>query len=414
MLYTLFEYIESHYDIPGARLFQYLSFRAALSMIISLIVAMFFGKRIIQFLRRKQIGETVRELGLDGQKEKDGTPTMGGIIIILAILFPTILLCDLTNIYIQLMIFAVLWMGMIGFIDDYIKVFKKNKQGLKGKFKVMGQIILGVVVSVVILYNSDVTIRMNKDATYKEMVQNGEILDVEDIGADYVDVHTYLTNVPFLKGNQLDYSKILPVFPNNPPLNAALIFIPLVVFIITAVSNASNLTDGLDGLATGVSAIIGGTLGIFAYVSGHTIFAEYLSIFYIPYSSELVVFSACFVGACIGFLWFNAYPASIFMGDTGSLTIGAIIATMAIMLRKELLIPILCGIFLVESISVILQVGYFKYTKGKYGEGRRLFKMAPLHHHYQKLGLHESKIVSRFWVVGVMLAVIAIITLKIR
>ncbi|GAA5220930.1 phospho-N-acetylmuramoyl-pentapeptide-transferase [Membranihabitans marinus] len=414
MLYTLFEYIESHYDIPGARLFQYLSFRAAMSMILSLIVAMFFGKRIIRFLRKKQIGETVRELGLAGQKEKEGTPTMGGVIIILAILVPTILLCDLTNIYIQLMIFAVLWMGMIGFVDDYIKVFKKNKQGLKGKFKIMGQIILGVVVSVVILYNSDVTIRMNKDATYKEMVQNGEILDVEDIGGDYVDVHTYLTNVPFFKGNQLDYSKVLPLFPNNPPLNAALIFIPLVIFIITAVSNASNLTDGLDGLASGISAIIGGTLGIFAYVSGHTIFAEYLSIFYIPYSSELVVFSACFVGACIGFLWFNAYPASIFMGDTGSLTIGAIIATMAIMLRKELLIPILCGVFLVESISVILQVIYFKYTRGKYGEGRRLFKMAPLHHHYQKLGLHESKIVSRFWVIGVMLAVIAIITLKIR
>lgn len=414
MLYSLFQYIEANYDFPGARLFQYLSFRAALSTILSLIVAMFFGKRIIRFLRRQQIGETVRELGLAGQKEKEGTPTMGGVIIILAILVPTLLLCNLSNVYIQLMIFSVLWMGLIGFVDDYIKVFKKNKQGLKGKFKVLGQIILGLVISLVVLFNHEVTVRLDK-GTATRLIEQGEAeFDSENQNAAYVDVHTYLTNVPFVKGNQLNYSKILPIFKDNPPLNAALVFIPLVIFIITAVSNASNLTDGLDGLATGVAAIIGTALGIFAYVSGNFIFADYLSIFYIPFSSELVVFSACFVGACIGFLWYNAYPATIFMGDTGSLTLGAVIATMAIVLRKELLIPILCGIFLVESLSVILQVFYFKYTRKKYGEGRRLFKMAPLHHHFQKLGLHESKIVSRFWVVGVLLAVIAIITLKLR
>ncbi|WP_236980294.1 phospho-N-acetylmuramoyl-pentapeptide-transferase [Membranihabitans maritimus] len=412
MLYALFEYIESNYDFPGARLFQYISFRSGLSVILSLIVAMFFGKRIIRFLRRKQIGETVRELGLKGQKEKEGTPTMGGVIIILAILVPTLLLSNLSNIYIQLMIFTVLWMGLIGFVDDYIKVFRKNKQGLKGKFKIMGQIILGLVVSIVMITQKDITVRMDKKLVTEHQMENGDV-QPSDENSKYVDVHNYLTNVPFFKGNQLDYSKIIPV-SSSAPLNAGLVFIPLVIFIITAVSNASNLTDGLDGLATGVSAIIGATLGIFAYVSGNTIFAEYLNIFYLPESSELVVFAACFVGACIGFLWFNAYPASIFMGDTGSLTIGAIIAGMAIMLRKELLIPILCGIFLVESLSVILQVSYFKYTKRKYGQGRRIFKMSPLHHHYQKSGLHESKIVSRFWVVGVMLAVVAIITLKIR
>ncbi|HLT95064.1 MAG TPA: phospho-N-acetylmuramoyl-pentapeptide-transferase [Membranihabitans sp.] len=412
MLYALFEYIETHFDLPGARLFQYISFRSALAIIISLIVTLFFGKKIINLLARKQIGESVRDLGLTGQKSKEGTPTMGGIIIILAILVPTLLLADLTNIYIQLMIFTVIWMGLIGFVDDYIKVFRKNKSGLKGKFKVIGQIILGLVVSITMMTHHEITVRIDKKLAKDSQLERSASVNTPQ-ETPYVDVHNYLTNVPFLKENQLDYSQILPV-SDNGRTNAALIFIPLVVFIIISVSNASNLTDGLDGLATGVSAIIGATLGIFSYVSGNTIFAEYLNIFYLPATSELVVFSACFVGACVGFLWYNAYPATIFMGDTGSLTLGAIIASMSILLRKELLIPILCGIFLVEALSVVLQVSYFKYTKRKYGEGRRIFKMSPLHHHYQKLGYHESKIVSRFWIVGVMLAVVAIITLKIR
>ena len=412
MLYALFEYIETHFDLPGARLFQYISFRSALAIIISLIVTLFFGKKIINLLAHKQIGESVRDLGLSGQKSKEGTPTMGGIIIILAILVPTLLLADLTNIYIQLMIFTVIWMGLIGFVDDYIKVFRKNKSGLKGKFKVIGQIILGLVVSITMMTHHEITVRIDKKLAKDSQLERSAFMNTPP-ETPYVDVHNYLTNVPFLKENQLDYSQILPV-SDNGRTNAALIFIPLVVFIIISVSNASNLTDGLDGLATGVSAIIGATLGIFSYVSGNTIFAEYLNIFYLPATSELVVFSACFVGACVGFLWYNAYPATIFMGDTGSLTLGAIIASMSILLRKELLIPILCGIFLVEALSVVLQVSYFKYTKRKYGEGRRIFKMSPLHHHYQKLGYHESKIVSRFWIIGVMLAVVAIITLKIR
>ncbi|HLU92759.1 MAG TPA: phospho-N-acetylmuramoyl-pentapeptide-transferase [Membranihabitans sp.] len=411
MLYALFEYIETNFDLPGARLFQYISFRSALAVIISLIVTLFFGKKIIKLLARKQIGESVRDLGLSGQKSKEGTPTMGGIIIILAIMVPTLLLADLSNIYIQLMIFTVVWMGLIGFVDDYIKVFRKNKSGLKGKFKIMGQVILGLVISITMMTNQEITVRIDKKLAKESQVELQQTQDQQE--TPYVDVHNYLTNVPFLKENQLDYSQILPVSSHNRT-NAALIFIPLVIFIIISVSNASNLTDGLDGLATGVSAIIGTTLGIFSYVSGNTIFAEYLNIFYLPATSELVVFSACFVGACVGFLWYNAYPATIFMGDTGSLALGAIIASMSILLRKELLIPILCGIFLVEALSVVLQVSYFKYTKRKYGEGRRIFKMSPLHHHYQKLGYHESKIVSRFWIIGVMLAVIAIITLKIR
>ncbi len=413
MLYALFEYIETQFDLPGARLFQYISFRSALAVIISLIVTLFFGKKIIHYLASKQIGESVRDLGLSGQKSKEGTPTMGGIIIILAILVPTLLLADLSNIYIQLMIFTVVWMGLIGFIDDYIKVFKKNKSGLKGKFKIMGQIILGLVISITMMTQQDITVRIDKKLAKPSQLEQQRLNSPDQKDNSYVDVHNYMTNVPFLKENQLDYSQIIPISSHNRT-NAAIIFIPLVVFIIIAVSNASNLTDGLDGLATGVSAIIGGTLGIFSYVSGNTIFAEYLNIFYLPATGELVVFTACFVGACVGFLWYNAYPATIFMGDTGSLTLGAIIASISILLRKELLIPILCGIFLVEVLSVVLQVTYFKYTKKKYGQGRRIFKMSPLHHHYQKLGYHESKIVSRFWIVGVMLAVIAVITLKIR
>jgi len=409
MLYALFQYIESQNGLPGARLFTYISFRSGLAIILSLFVTLFFGKKIIEILAKKQIGESVRDLGLAGQKSKEGTPTMGGLIIILAILVPTILLADLTNIYVQIMIFTVLWMGMIGFADDYIKVFRQNKKGLKGRFKIMGQIVLGVVISGVMLTQDDITVRMDKNMTKSSNVEVAQIHP----GQPYVDVHSYMTNVPFLKRNQLDYSKILPI-TGNDKTNAALIFIPLVIFIITAVSNASNLTDGLDGLATGVSAIIGATLGVFAYVSGNTIFADYLNIFYLPATGELVVFMACFVGACVGFLWYNAYPATVFMGDTGSLTLGAIIAGMAILLRKELLIPALCGIFFVEALSVVLQVTYFKYTKKKFGLGKRLFRMAPLHHHYQKLGYHESKIVTRFWIVSVMLAVFAVITLKIR
>ena len=411
MLYALFEYIETNFDLPGARLFQYISFRSALAVIISLIVTLFFGKKIIKLLARKQIGESVRDLGLSGQKSKEGTPTMGGIIIILAIMVPTLLLADLSNIYIQLMIFTVVWMGLIGFVDDYIKVFRKNKSGLKGKFKIMGQVILGLVISITMMTNQEITVRIDKKLAKESQVELQQTQDQQE--TPYVDVHNYLTNVPFLKENQLDYSQILPVSSHNRT-NAALIFIPLVIFIIISVSNASNLTDGLDGLATGVSAIIGTTLGIFSYVSGNTIFAEYLNIFYLPATSELVVFSACFVGACVGFLWYNAYPATIFMGDTGSLTLGGIIAALAIILRKELLIPILCGIFLMENLSVVLQVSYFKYTKRKYGEGRRIFLMSPLHHHYQKKGMHEALIVTRFWIVGILLAVITMITLKVR
>lgn len=409
MLYALFQYIESQNGLPGSRLFTYISFRSGMGVMLSLFVTLFFGKKIIRMLARKQIGESVRDLGLAGQKSKEGTPTMGGVIIILAILVPTLLLADLTNIYIQIMLFTVVWMGMIGFVDDYIKVFQKNKKGLKGQFKIMGQIVLGVVISGAMLTQEGVTVRMDKTNMEAGEVQFSESGDEKT----YVDVQNYMTNVPFLKRNQLDYSKILPL-TGNDKTNAALIFIPLVIFIITAVSNASNLTDGLDGLATGVSAIIGATLGVFAYVSGNTIFADYLNIFYLPATGELVVFMACFVGACVGFLWYNAYPATVFMGDTGSLTLGAIIAGMAVLLRKELLIPALCGIFFVEALSVVLQVSYFKYTKKKYGLGRRLFRMSPLHHHYQKLGYHESKIVTRFWIVSVMLAVFAVITLKVR
>lgn len=419
MLYHLFEYLDREFDLPGAGLFRFISFRAGVAIMISLIISLMLGSRIIRSLRRLQIGETVRDLGLEGQKQKEGTPTMGGLIMLLAILVPCLLLARLDNVYIILMVLTTVWMGVIGFIDDYIKIFKKNKQGLKAKFKLFGQIVLGLIVGVTMLFHHDVVIRLTPEEAAKngyEVMNHVQIHDAAVPGGwkDMVYCKSSLTNVPFFKGNQLDYKNLVAFMGDNAQNWIWLVFIPLTILIVTAVSNGSNLTDGLDGLATGVSAIIALTLAMLAYVSGNTIIADYLNILYIPYSGELVIFSCCFLGACIGFLWYNSYPAKVFMGDTGSLTIGGIIAVMAIALRKELLIPLLCGIFLVEILSVMIQVYYFKYTKKKYGEGRRIFRMSPLHHHFQKLGMHEAKIVTRFWIVGVMLAVLTLITLKVR
>ena len=414
MLYYLFEFLERNYDLPGAGLFQYISFRSGAAIIISLLISIYFGKGIIRSLKKRQIGESVRELGLEGEASKQGTPTMGGLIIVLAIIVPTLLLCRLDNVYVWLMIIVTLWMTAIGFIDDYIKVFRKDKKGLHGKFKVLGQVVLGLIVSLVFLYHPDILVRLPQaDLAQDGMTYLSEQVTETVQDGDFVYVKSTLTNVPFFKGNNLDYAMVLG-FLSDPIKWVWVLFVPFCIFIVTAVSNGSNLTDGLDGLATGSSAIIGLTLAALAYVSGNTIFADYLNIFYIPYSAELVVFMAAFLGACIGFLWYNAYPAKVFMGDTGSLAIGGIIAVMAILLRKELLLPILCGIFLIENLSVVLQVGWFKYTKRKHGEGQRIFLMSPLHHHYQKLGMHESKIVTRFWIIGVLLAVLTIITLKIR
>ena len=419
MLYHLFEYLDREFDLPGAGMFRYISFRAGVAILISLIISLLLGNKIIRSLKRLQIGETVRDLGLEGQKQKEGTPTMGGLIILLAILVPCLLMARLDNVYIILMLLTTVWMGVIGFIDDYIKIFKKNKQGLKAKFKLFGQVVLGLIVALTMLFHHDVVIRLSPEEAnlngYKVM-NHVQIHDpsVEGEWKDMVYCKSSLTNVPFFKGNQFDYKRLLWFMGDNAQMWVWLMFIPITIIIVTAVSNGSNLTDGLDGLATGVSAIIALVLAIMAYVSGNTIIADYLNILYIPYTGELVIFSACFLGACIGFLWYNSYPARVFMGDTGSLTIGAIIAVMAIALRKELLIPLLCGIFLVEILSVMIQVWYFKYTKKKYGEGRRIFKMSPLHHHFQKLGMHEAKIVTRFWIVGVMLAVLTLITLKVR
>ncbi|MDH3651109.1 MAG: phospho-N-acetylmuramoyl-pentapeptide-transferase [Saprospiraceae bacterium] len=419
MFYHLFQYLQDEFDFPGASLFQYISFRAGIAIIASLMISILFGGRIIRYLQTKQVGESVRDLGLHGQLEKQGTPTMGGIIIILATLVPCVLLARLDNIYIVLMIIVTVWMAAIGFADDYIKVFRKNKKGLRGKFKIVGQVGLGLIVGLVMLLHDDVVVRMDesyaKEKGY-EIVQKLSPVESAVPGqvVSMVYVKTTVTNLPFIKGNNFDYTYFLSFLGERAKTWVWVLFLPLIILIVISVSNGSNLTDGIDGLATGVSAIVGGTLGILAYVSSHTLFADYLNILYLPYTSELVVFSACFIGACIGFLWYNAYPAKVFMGDTGSLTIGGIIATLAIVLRKELLIPILCGVFLMENLSVVLQVGYFKYTRRKYGEGKRIFKMAPLHHHYQKLGMHESKIVTRFLIVGVLLAVFTIITLKIR
>lgn len=417
MLYYLFTYLNEHYHISGARLFTYISFRAALAIILSLIISMIYGKKIIGFLQRKQIGENIRELGLAGENQKKGTPTMGGLIIHAAILIPTLLLARLDNVYIVLMIITTIWLGLIGFIDDYIKVFKKDKKGLAGTFKVIGQIGLGIIVAVTLYSSKYVYVKEEIPASKVAQYDPALISKVKDDRGDthfMISERNLITTLPFMKSNELDYSQILGYFNQDWKKYSWIVFIPIVIFIITAVSNGANLTDGIDGLATGTSAIIGATLLVFAYVSGNIIFADYLNIMYIPNSGELAIFIAAFVGACVGFLWYNAYPAQVFMGDTGSLALGGIIATLAFAVRKELLIPVMCGIFLVENLSVMIQVTYFKYTKRKFGEGRRIFLMSPLHHHYQKLGMHESKIVSRFWIVGILLAILSIVTLKVR
>jgi phospho-N-acetylmuramoyl-pentapeptide-transferase len=406
MLYYLFEYLEKQYQFPGATLFQFLSFRAAMAVLLSLILATTLGKRIILFLRHKQIGETVRDLGLEGQQQKQGTPTMGGLIIIMSTLVPVLLFARLDNIYIILLIITTIWMGIIGFIDDYIKIFKKNKKGLKGRFKILGQVVLGLMVGATLFFHPEVTM---KEKNKSIITENFEVRDVE--GKEHKSTKT---NIPFFKNNELDYADFISWIGEGAQSYAWLIFIPIIIFIVTAVSNGANLTDGIDGLAAGTSAIIVLTLGIFAWVSGNIIFSNYLDIFYIPRAGELVVFISAFVGALVGFLWYNAYPAQVFMGDTGSLTIGGVIAVIAIIVRKELLIPLLCGIFFAESLSVMIQVSYFKFTKRKYGEGRRIFLMSPLHHHYQKKGYHESKIVTRFWIIGILLAIVTIVTLKVR
>ena len=398
MLYYLFEYLERAYQFPGASLFGYLSFRAAVAIIFSLLVTAVLGKRIIAMLRHYQMGETIRDLGLDGQQEKAGTPTMGGLMIIFGTLIPVLLLTKLDNIYIILLIVTTIWMGIIGFTDDYLKIKRKDKEGLKGRFKIVGQITLGLIVGATLYFHPDVTIK-------QQAAVEGVFLQAEK---------STKTTIPLLKNNEFDYGDIIAWAGDTAKDYAWLIFIPAVIFIITAVSNGANLTDGIDGLAAGTASIAVLTLGLFAWVSGNIIFADYLNVMYIPEVSEIVIFVAAFVGALVGFLWYNTYPAQVFMGDTGSLTIGGIIAVLALAVRKELLIPILCGVFLIENLSVVLQVTYFKYTKKKFGQGKRIFKMAPLHHHYQKLGYHESKIVSRFWIVAIMLAIISLVTLKIR
>ncbi len=404
MLYYLFTYLHEAFDFPGAGVFQYISFRAAMAVIVSLLISMIFGRRIIRILAQKQVGESIRDLGLEGQAEKAGTPTMGGIIILSSILIPTLLFAKLDNIYVILMIVTTVWMGFIGFLDDYIKVFKKDKKGLAGKFKILGQVSLGLIVGSILYFHSDVVMREQVQV----VDESAQVVFVQE------DVKSTKTTIPFVKNNEFDYTDILSWAVEKSQDWAWLIFIPIVIFIVTAVSNGANLTDGIDGLATGTSAIIGLVLAIFAYVSGNIIFADYLNIMYIPNSGELVIFIGAFVGACVGFLWYNSYPAQVFMGDTGSLAIGGIIAVFAIAIRKELLIPIVCGIFLIENLSVLIQVSYFKYTKKKFGEGKRIFLMSPLHHHYQKAGLHESKIVTRFWIVGIMLAILSFVTLKLR
>ena len=418
MLYYLFEFLDKTYDLPGAGLFQFITFRAAMTAITSLFIATYFGRRIIDFLRNKQVGETIRELGLEGQSEKAGTPTMGGLIIILAIVIPVLLFAKLDNIYVILLLVTTIWMGIIGFIDDYIKKFKQDKEGLPGRFKVFGQIGLGIIVGATLYLSDEVTVRRQipADAVSQNLARaQDNQQEVSAISkAFYPAEKALITTMPFVKNNEIDYQRILGWLGPRAASLSWLIFIPIIIFIITAVSNGANLTDGIDGLAAGTSAIIGVTLAIFAWISGNVIFSDYLNIMYIPNIGELSIFIMAFVGALIGFLWYNAYPAQVFMGDTGSLTIGGIIAVIAIAIRKEWLIPILCGIFLMENLSVVLQVGWFKYTRKKTGEGRRLFKMAPLHHHYQVKGYHESKIVTRFWIVGIVLAVITIVTLKIR
>ncbi|MDX1721356.1 phospho-N-acetylmuramoyl-pentapeptide-transferase [Salegentibacter mishustinae] len=412
MLYYLFQYLEAEYQVPGARLFEYISFRSAMAIILSLAISTIYGKRIISYLLAKQVGESVRDLGLRGQSEKAGTPTMGGLIIIFATLVPVLLFAKLENIYVILLIVTTLWMGAIGFVDDYIKTFKKDKEGLKGKFKVLGQVGLGIIVGGTLFFHPGVTV---KEETNEPAPEQQELVDsfqnIREMGPE---IKTTTTTIPFVKNNEFDYSSLISWIDPALKNYAWLIFIPIVIFIVTAVSNGANLTDGIDGLAAGSSAIIVLTLGIFAWVSGNIIFSDYLNIMYIPRSGEMTIFISAFAGALVGFLWYNTYPAQIFMGDTGSLTIGGIIAVLAVATRKELLIPVLCGIFLMENLSVVLQVAWFKITKRKYGEGRRIFLMSPLHHHYQKRGYHESKIVVRFWIIGIFLAIVTIITLKVR
>ncbi|MDG5800951.1 phospho-N-acetylmuramoyl-pentapeptide-transferase [Marinilabiliaceae bacterium ANBcel2] len=409
MFYYLYEYLQS-IDFPGSGMLQYISFRSGMAVILSLLLGTFLGKRVIKLLQRQQVGEVVRDLGLEGQYQKKGTPTMGGVIIIISIVIPVLLFGRLDNVYILLMLFSTLWLGIIGFVDDYIKVFKKNKEGLAGRFKIIGQVGLGLIVGLTLYFHDDVVARTTTPVT-------DSYIEVENEKKQETVVKTIkapVTNVPFFKNNRINYTSVVDFMGERAKRWGWIVFVLVVTFIITAVSNGANMTDGLDGLATGVSAIIGVTLGVFAYVGGHTIYADYLNIMFIPYSQELVVFMSAFVGACIGFLWYNSFPAQVFMGDTGSLALGGIIAVFAVLVRIELLLPILCGVFFVESLSVIMQVSWFKYTKKKFGEGVRIFKMAPLHHHYQMKGYPESKIVTRFWIVSIILAVITIVTLKIR
>ncbi len=416
MLYYLFSFLDKHSHLPGAGVFQYISFRTSMAVITSLLITMVFGKGLIDYLRRKQVGETVRDLGLEGQSQKQGTPTMGGLIILGAILIPTLLFAKLDNIYIILMVVSTVWLGTIGFIDDYIKVFKKDKEGLRASFKVLGQVGLGLIVGYTMYFNTDIVVREKKIYT-GSLAQSHENFDQRRLAIRShftEEMHSTKTNVPFYKNNEFDYANLLKWIGPGYRDYAFWTFIPIVIFIIVFISNGANLTDGIDGLATGTSAIIGATLGILAYLSGNLVFSDYLNIMYIPNSGELVIFAGAFLGATVGFLWYNSYPAQVFMGDTGSLAIGGIIAAFAIIIRKELLIPVLCGIFLVENASVILQVGWFKYTRKKTGTGQRIFLMSPLHHHFQKKGYHESKIVTRFWIVGIMLAIITIVTLKLQ
>lgn len=419
MLYPFFNWL-TELHIPGAGVFKYISFRSAAALVLSLLVSMLVGKSIIKLLRKKQIGETVRDLGLQGQKEKEGTPTMGGIIIIAAILVPVLLLNKLNNVYVLLMIFTTLWLGTLGFIDDYIKVFKKNKQGLSGKMKVFGQIVLGLAVAVVMYFSPQVVIKEHADKQ-SNFVQSEQVFSVDNAAqtptSNFSNVpakHSTKTTIPFVKNNEFDYAWLTAWMGDTDGKWSFLFFIPIVIFIIVAVSNGANLTDGLDGLAAGTSAFIAFAIAVLAYVSGNAIFADYLNIMYIPNIGELVIFMAALVGACIGFYWWNCYPAQIFMGDTGSLMLGGIIAVSSVIIRKELLLPLLCFVFFVQSLSVIIQVSYFKYTKKKYGEGRRIFLMTPIHHHYQKKGMHEAKIVQRFIIISILFAVLTIVTLKLR
>lgn len=404
MLYYLFEYLDQQFNLAGAGVFQYISFRAGVGIALSLLITIFFGKHFIKMLQKQQMGESIRDLGLEGQMEKKGTPTMGGIIIISAIVIPTLLVAKLDNIYVILLLVTTIWMGLIGFLDDYLKIKKKNKEGLSGKFKIVGQVGIGLIVGIVMVSHQDIVVR---DFSDSDQIVETAIVETQD----YQDVKSTITTIPFVKNNEFNYKWLLPDFLED---YTNILYILAVIFIVTSVSNGANITDGLDGLAAGTSAIIGITLAILAYVSGNLIFAEYLNIMYIPGSGELVIFCTAFVGACIGFLWYNSYPAQVFMGDTGSLSIGGVIAVLALVVRKELLIPVLCGIFVIENLSVIIQVSYFKYTKKKYGEGRRVFLMSPLHHHYQKKGVHETKIVTRFWTTGILLAILTLVTLKLR